>query len=340
MPMERYDADQKAAIEAFGGHYLVLAPPGCGKTEILSERVVHARTCGVDLSDMLCLTFTNRASRGMRDRIRQKIGEDADAIFIGNVHRFCSSFIYNNALVPANSAIIDDEEMADVLLEFNSDYFTNTNRDVDKNKVAMVDNIDAYLQQRCLCQPQTAYFVPEHYDSYYQRAVSAQFDPANLASDDIMHYVLLFQQYKRSHNLISFSDILIIAYEALRNDTEHRFRRYRWVEVDEVQDLNALQTAIIDELCDTSDDLTVMYLGDQQQAIFSFLGAKLGQLELLRNRCKGHVMTLATNYRSPQYMLNLLNQYAEHELGVAHDLLPHSNNNRPPEKNDLLLVAN
>ena len=90
--MERYDADQKAAIEAFGGHYLVLAPPGCGKTEILSERVVHARTCGVDLSDMLCLTFTNRASRGMRDRIRQKIGEDADAIFIGNVHRFCSSF--------------------------------------------------------------------------------------------------------------------------------------------------------------------------------------------------------------------------------------------------------
>ena len=111
MTMKTYDKEQLKAIHATGGYYLVLAPPGCGKTDILSERIVRAKQQGVDFEDMLCLTFTNRASRGMRDRVKQKVGEDACNIFVGNVHRYCSNFLYTNALVPENSSIIDDDDL-------------------------------------------------------------------------------------------------------------------------------------------------------------------------------------------------------------------------------------
>ena len=104
--------------------------------------------------------------------------------------------------------------------------------------------------------------------------------------------------------------------------------------------MNALQTAIIDELLDKSKEFTVMYIGDEQQAIFSFLGAKLGQLELLKKRCLGHIMTLGTNYRSPKYLLDIFNEYAEKELDVDPSLLPHSTRDIEHERLDLILTGN
>ena len=341
MAMKIYDKEQLKAIQATGGYYLVLAPPGCGKTDILSERIVRAKQQGVDFEDMLCLTFTNRASRGMRDRVKQKVGEDACNIFVGNVHRYCSNFLYTNALVPENSSIIDDDDLADILLSFDPNLFLNRKGTVDKMKVSKVDNIDAYISQRELHQPTSSIFMPESYARYYNVAKNANFDPNQIGSpDELVKYALLYRQYKKERNIISFSDILILAYEGLRNDTQREYKRYRWIQVDEVQDLNALQTAIIDELIDKTKDFTVMYLGDEQQAIFSFLGAKLGQLELLKQRCSGHIMTLGLNYRSPKYLLDIFNTYAEEELKVDSSLLPQSTRDDEHDRLDLILTGN
>ena len=97
MEQHNYDNKQQVAIDAQSGYFLVLAPPGCGKTDILSQRIVQAKGKGVAFEDMLCLTFTNRASRGMKNRIMEKIGEDASNIFVGNVHRYCSNFLFANS---------------------------------------------------------------------------------------------------------------------------------------------------------------------------------------------------------------------------------------------------
>ena len=70
--MKQYDDSQKAVIDYFGGYALVLAAPGCGKTEILSQRILKAhRDYEVPYSEMLCVTFTNRASRDMKERIEK-----------------------------------------------------------------------------------------------------------------------------------------------------------------------------------------------------------------------------------------------------------------------------
>lgn len=89
------DASQQQVIAAHGGHHLVLAPPGCGKTQILTERLRQAHAAGVAFADMLCLTFTNRAARGMSERISQHIADaDVRELFVGNVHRYCSRFLF------------------------------------------------------------------------------------------------------------------------------------------------------------------------------------------------------------------------------------------------------
>ena len=340
--MKTYDKEQLKAINANGGYYLVLAPPGCGKTDILSERIVRAKQQGVGFEDMLCLTFTNRASRGMRDRVRQKVGEEACNIFVGNVHRYCSNFIYNNGIVRENSSIIDEDDLADILLSFDPDLFLNKKNAPDKMKVSLVDNIDAYITQRQLNHPASAIFLPdEEFKRYYEVAKNANFNPNRVDSlNNMVKYALLYRQYKEERNIISFSDILIQAYEGLRKDTAREYKRYSWIQVDEVQDLNALQTAIIDELLDNTGNFTVMYLGDEQQAIFSFLGAKLGQLELLKQRCAGHIMTLGTNYRSPKYLLDIFNTYAKEELDVDPSLLPHSTRDVEHDRLDLILTGN
>ena len=120
MEQHNYDNKQQIAIDAQSGYFLVLAPPGWGKTDILSQRIVQAKGKGVAFEDMLCLTFTNRASRGMKNRIMEKIGEDASNIFVGNVHRYCSNFLFANSLIPENTCIIDDEDQTDIFLSFDS----------------------------------------------------------------------------------------------------------------------------------------------------------------------------------------------------------------------------
>lgn len=87
------DKSQQEILDIMSGQHLVLAPPGCGKTQILAERIRQALANGVKADDMLCLTFTNRAARGMRERVDLRVGKDkAEDVFVGNVHRFCSRF--------------------------------------------------------------------------------------------------------------------------------------------------------------------------------------------------------------------------------------------------------
>ena len=114
------DACQREVIEAQGGFHLVLASPGCGKTQILTERIRRAHDVeGVAYADMLCLTFTNRAARGMLERINANIADSSvDDVFVGNVHRFCSKFLFGNGLIAAESSVIDEDDAISILARY------------------------------------------------------------------------------------------------------------------------------------------------------------------------------------------------------------------------------
>lgn len=129
------DESQRTVVLAQDGHHLVLAPPGCGKTHILASRVRWAHSHGVGFEDMLCLTFTNRAARGMINRIGEVMdGEDLGPLHVGNVHHFCSRFLFEQQVVPADSSIVSDEETISILADYTHDDEERVIRDYQSSR--------------------------------------------------------------------------------------------------------------------------------------------------------------------------------------------------------------
>lgn len=366
------DESQRPVVLAQDGYHLVLAPPGCGKTHILASRVRWAHSHGVAFEDMLCLTFTNRAARGMINRIGEVMdGEDLGPLHVGNVHHFCSRFLFEQQVVPADSSIVSDEETISILADYThddeerviSDYQSSRNYQQILFFSHLMDQMrhghpwSLYLHPealtegdrealRYLCNRQKKPFAVEALIEIYPCAEN-YFDDADAAPREVagkvrtllkkMYYARRYAEYKADNHILDFEDLLLKTYDAYREDTEGRLRRYRWIQVDEVQDLNAMQLAIID-LLTAKERATVLFLGDEQQAIFSFMGAKVERLNEIKLRCKGHIHHLRQNHRAPSYLLGVLNRYAEAQLGIDPELLPLAGNDEQAQPGDLQII--
>lgn len=358
-------------VHAGRGHHLVLAPPGCGKTHVLTERIRNAHEQGMAYEDMLCLTFTNRAAREMVSRIGSRIS-DADALAVGSIHRFCSRFLMNEEHVAADTSIIDDEEAVSIIADYmyedpehvmgdylrykkyqeviffshlmtqvehghdvglflHPEVLTESDRIAFK-RICQLQKFDNHDKVKALLE------IYHHADDYKDDAF------APLVSPDVrsaivqltlkMYYAHSYAQYKAKYHMLDFEDLLLKTYDIYRADAS--CKRYPWIQVDEVQDLNAMQLAIIDQL--TAKEASVVYLGDEQQAIFSFMGAKVETLDELRIRCKGHIYHLNQNHRSPSYLLETFNDYAEKVLHIHRDLLPTTDRQEATPRDALRLL--
>ena len=311
------DPDQQAVIDIDQGRHLVLAPPGCGKTFILSQRVIQAHARGVDYTDMVCLTFTNRASRAMRERISLHTHNPVpNDLFVGNVHRFCSNYLFDQKKIPQNSAVIDDLDSESIIT-----HLARLSPDEDHSRyTADIVNLQHALSQQAAGFPHKLIVHADLLDRLTEPQWQRKAEIARL-----------YAEYKETDSLLDFEDLLEKAYLHALNDPDRQ--RYHWIQVDEVQDLNFLQVAIIDLF--SAPDATTVYLGDEQQAIFSFVGAKLDTLEELKHRCGANLHHLGQNHRSPHYLLNLFNTYATSQLGIGSDLLPSSTDRTAPQPADL-----
>lgn len=354
------DACQREVIEAQGGFHLVLASPGCGKTQILTERIRRAHDVeGVAYADMLCLTFTNRAARGMLERINANIADSSVGdVFVGNVHRFCSKFLFGNGLIAAESSVIDEDDAISILARYmGEDEYSVLGDFKRRREYSVIFHLESMMHQIAMGHPKAlrtntdcinaddvkamqricsvrgcAFDAAAMVDIYnnvetYRDLTTA--DTADYGDYQIIHRLLrkmqLAQQYhlyKKQNNLLDFHDLLLFTYDALNADAaQTEYKRYTWVQVDEVQDLNQLQLAII-KLLTARAYRTVMFLGDEQQAIFSFMGAKLDTLTALKQQSACQLHHLSVNHRSPKYLLDIFNTFAAEELHIDPALLP------------------
>lgn len=354
------DACQREVIEAQGGFYLVLASPGCGKTQILTERIRRAHDVeGVAYADMLCLTFTNRAARGMLERINANIADSSVGdVFVGNVHRFCSKFLFGNGLIAAESSVIDEDDAISILARYmGEDEYSVLGDFKRRREYSVIFHLESMMHQIAMGHPKAlrtntdcinaddvkamqricsvrgcAFDATAMVDIYnnvetYRDLTTA--DTADYGDYQIIQRLLRkmqlaqqYHQYKKQNNLLDFHDLLLFTYDALNADAaQTEYKRYTWVQVDEVQDLNQLQLAII-KLLTARAYRTVMFLGDEQQAIFSFMGAKLDTLTALKQQSACQLHHLSVNHRSPKYLLDIFNTFAAEELHIDPALLP------------------
>ena len=101
--------EQRAIVEVAEGRHLVLAPPGSGKTEMLSQRIRTALAGGVPPERMLCATFTNRAAFEMRERVVAE-GGTGPLPDVGNLHHFCERFLRQVGLLHSGRHVVDEVE--------------------------------------------------------------------------------------------------------------------------------------------------------------------------------------------------------------------------------------
>ncbi|MGI8599978.1 MAG: 3'-5' exonuclease [Chitinophagaceae bacterium] len=298
--------EQQKILEIKEGIHLVLAPPGSGKTELLASRVENAIKSGLKDNEIICLTFTNRAAKGMKERIENKYPNNE--IIIGNIHHYCSTFLFQNKLIPLNTSILDEEDADSIIEELKKELGYSP---IVNGKPFNVYNpnllkLATYLKQQKLGFPNEILQLPK--------------------TEDIPNYAEAkelceaYMNIKEAFSFIDFDDLLINTYNTLLNKTINSiYASFKWIQVDEVQDLNPIQWAIIDKI-KMGDGVTV-YFGDYEQAIFSFMGAKLASLHAIELTCKSNppngIHNLQKNFRSPSYLLNIYVDYAKQLLNPA-----------------------
>ena len=360
MEKREYDERQREVIDAGEGYHLVLAPPGCGKTEVLAERILRAHQRGVAYGDMLCLTFTNRASRSMRERIEQMAGDSVDELYVGNIHRFCSKFLFDNEVLPMETSILDEDDSASIIADYlQQDELSIMGDAKVRHQYSKIVNLQHFMHQYAGGYPRELMVHGEDVNAKALRQICSimmkDFTRGNISefyhniddygrlaelnrNGELQNFIRMmsaarhYERYKQQHNLVDFADLLLMAYDTLINGYEGK--RYSWIQIDEIQDLSPLQLEIVN-LITAKESPTVMYLGDSQQAIYSFMGAKSETLNQLASRCTIH--NLYTNYRSPKYLLDVFNTYGHDMLGLDERLLPQTSKMAEAERGDLLI---
>ena len=209
---------QQTVINLENGTHLVLAPAGTGKSEVLASRLIRGIELGKDETKMVCLTFTNRASQNMIQRVQQKLKSETQ-IFIGNIHNFSSNFLYQNGVFSETSSLINENESLAI--------FQNDLSHLDIFEIGKIKKLNSYLKAEKLNIPLKLLQKPES-NIFQYRSVCEN-----------------YEKIKTDSNLFDFDDILLLTYKYLIDNPDKNYQ-FDWIQVDEVQDLNSLQWAIIE----------------------------------------------------------------------------------------------
>jgi len=305
---------QQVIVDINEGQHLVLAPPGTGKTELLVQRLSQAIQNGVDQQTMICLTFTNRAAKNMLDRVEKEVG--SHDVFIGNIHSFCNTFLRQHNVIPNDTSLLDEEDVELLLREviMENPCYVEGSKGRDIIKSIQLYKYNVFRKQQQLQFPQ------ELIDK-----LDFSFVDGNEGLAAANRLCNAYEKIKEESSFIDFDDLLLLAYHYLVNHPTN-IPIVRWLQIDEVQDLNPLQWAIINEISKRESSHRVFF-GDYEQAIFSFMGAKLEVLDKVAAVSKIHF--LQDNFRSPQYLLELYNTYAKAWLAPKWEYEPVSKNSLP-----------
>ena len=370
--------EQEEVVSITDGSHLVLAPPGSGKTEMLSQRILRALSSGVDPKRMLCATFTNRAAFEMRDRVekecsccdRQTVSRAADgggeasrAVVrraacgevtlpdVGNLHHFCHRFLLSVHRLRPGTHVLDEVEQLDFIKEIvdvlRSELRGETSSSGGENSSShglsvahSIDGISNDLRRKYLSDILEHHFAhcAKHQVSPYpdflagalvshQSRIGIPFRYRSPMPPSMYFYsdegvlraiAIAYSRLKRKFQSVDFDDLVNETYLHLERNPLPDEKKFLWVQIDEVQDLNPLQWMIVKRL--TAASAVSVYFGDIEQAIFSFLGASTYCFEDSVANCKRHYFK--TNFRATPILLEVLMRYSISALASDWEFLP------------------
>jgi len=288
--------EQFAAVTAEPGPLLILAGAGSGKTRTLTYRVAYLLAQGVRPSEILLLTFTNKAAKEMLHRVHELTGVEPGRFWGGTFHSIGNRAlrIYGEAIgLPKNFTILDADESESLLkqvVETENKLFFKDKTNPKPGPLFSVLSL-ARNTQKPLDETVERYF-PQYSEIKHM----------------LPPFAAAYAAKKRDQHVLDYDDLLELWLELLQKapDVAAYFaQRFRHVLVDEYQDTNTIQSQIVDAL---SPHHRVMAVGDDAQCIYSWRGADFENLMTFEDRHPGTVIhRIETNYRSTPQILQLAN---------------------------------
>lgn len=287
---------QYVAATSRPGHALVIAGAGSGKTRTLIYRVAFLLDKEIAAKNILLLTFTNKASKEMLERVKELIPHDTSDLWGGTFHSICNRILRRHA----------DE------LGF-SRSFSILDTDDQKALVKVLIQ-DVKIDTKNLCFPKpnvllTIFSLCENTKSSVADIIDANYTYFEEWKDEIKYLHRAYTKKKLDTNCMDFDDLLILTLKLLQKDEDLRElyqRKFRYVLVDEYQDTNTIQCELIDVLVGKSNSL--MVVGDDAQSIYSWRGANIDNILSFPARYPdATVYKIETNYRSCPQILELSN---------------------------------
>jgi DNA helicase II / ATP-dependent DNA helicase PcrA len=274
--------EQLAAIHHVKGPLLVLAGAGSGKTQIVTLRIAHLLSLGVPASEVLAVTFTNRAAQEMRERIHRATEA---LVLVSTFHSLCARILRDSISVIGynrNFVIFDEDDREKVLKEC----LATLNY---KDEKGLLKRVRSEISQAKNQLTEPSHFLKEHQItlSIYE----------------------LYQARLKEYNALDFDDLLLLTVKIFRTfpDILQRYQeQWQFILVDEYQDTNAAQYALIELLAAKHHNIFVV--GDPDQSIYSWRGATIGNILNFEKDFSGaKVITLEQNYRSRNTILQAAN---------------------------------
>ncbi len=345
--LQRYNKlneQQQKAVDTIYGPVMVIAGPGTGKTEVLSMRIANLlrSDAQVQPSEILCLTYTDEATNAMRRRLIQIIGTAAHKVNIVTFHAFCNNVIQNNSeyfslrsLQPITDLertellydMLETLPQGHVLRKLSGNIYYDASRlnrlfdmmkreNLGSEKISQA--IDAYIQSL----PEREEYVYKRSGKGYKKGdlKQAEIDDEIRRMETTRAAALLFDVYRQRMQEMGrydFNDMILWVLDAFENHPgllQSYQERHQFILVDEFQDTNGSQSELLNLLTRFWDDPNIFVVGDDDQSIYEFQGARIRNIIYFYERFRENIkiVVLPHNYRSSQPILDKATATIQH----------------------------
>ena len=299
--------EQLAAVRNIAGPVMIIAGPGSGKTRVITERIAHLINSGVDSQNILALTFTNKAAKEMKMRIRSLTNnKDSESIWMGTFHSIFARILRQESAVIGysnNFTIYDNEDSNKIIRRIIKDW--NLDKDIYNPK--FIFSRISFMKNNLIS--------PEDYNIH---DTLKEQDKRNKRVD----FLKIYQKYCqtcRDSNAMDFDDLLINTHKLFQENSSiisYYQETFKYILIDEYQDTNKAQDKIIKQIGTKYKNVCIV--GDDSQSIYSFRGANINNMLNFKKFYKNvKEFKLEQNYRSTQNIVNAANSliaYNKHKI--------------------------
>jgi len=287
--LSELNQSQREAVETIEGPLLILAGPGSGKTKVITHRIAYLiKTCGVSPHRIMAVTFTNKASREMQERLEILVGQAIEKITLGTFHAICARILRQEGkVIGLNSkfTIYDEDDQLSLIKQS----IQEVGLDPKQYAPKAVQSAIKFAKSQLLTPDDYALYTSSYFEEIVQRVYER------------------YQQVLHQSQVVDFDDLLMKVVQ-LFNDHSSILSKYQsrfiHILVDEFQDTNTTQYQLIKQLAGKHQNICVV--GDPDQSIYSWRYADMRNiLSFERDYPNAKVVLLEQNYRSTKAILDV-----------------------------------